>query len=161
MVKTNSFDFAHFHLRYGISSHGIRGISNRVILNGGLTPIHDRRISKSDFRINAISGENGKKDAITPTFSLGEGSVSYIFSLILKDELGFDNTLLSFITFWLNVLAWFVFCSYCYFVNRVIPLMIQITESMKYIVQQRMLIDPMTFPARKSWSILSSCGCIL
>ena len=93
MVKTNSFDFAHFHLRYGISSHGIRGISNRVILNGGLTPIHDRRISKSDFRINAVSIENGKKDAVTPTFSLVEGSVSYIFSLILKDELGFDNGL--------------------------------------------------------------------
>ena len=125
MVKTNSFDFAHFHLRYGISSHGIRGISNRVILNGGLTPIHDRRISKSDFRINAVSIENGKKDAVTPTFSLVEGSVSYIFSLILKDELGFDNTLLSLlmlyimsITFWLNVLAWFflfilLFCQSC------------------------------------------------
>ena len=91
MVKTNSFDFAHFHLRYGISSHGIRGISNRVILNGGLTPIHDRRISKSDLKINAVSIENGKKDSVTPTFSLAEGSVSYIFSLILKNRFTFDN----------------------------------------------------------------------
>ena len=99
MIKINSFDFAYFHLRYGISSHGIRGISNRVILNGGLTPIHDRRISKSDFSINAVSIENGKKDAVTPTFSLVEGSVSYIFSLILKDELGFDNVFLFILLF--------------------------------------------------------------
>ena len=91
MIKENRFDIPHFHLRYGISSHGIRGISNRVILNGGLTPIHDRRISKSDLKINAVSIENGKKDAVTPTLSLVEGSVSNIFSFILKDKLGFNN----------------------------------------------------------------------
>ena len=61
-----------------------------MILNGGLTPIHDRRISKSDLKVNAVSIENGKKDAVTPTFSLVEGSVSYIFSFILKDKLGFN-----------------------------------------------------------------------
>jgi len=54
-----------------------------VILNGGLTSVHDRRISKSDLKINAVSIENGKKDSVTPTFSLVEVSVSYIFSLIL------------------------------------------------------------------------------
>ena len=60
-----------------------------MILNGGLTPIHDRRISKSDLKINAVSIENGKKDTITPTCSLVEGSVSYFFSLIMKNEFGF------------------------------------------------------------------------
>ena len=62
-----------------------------MILNGGLTPIHDRRISKSDLKINAVSIENGKKDTITPTFSLVEGSVSYFFSLIMKNEFGFKT----------------------------------------------------------------------
>ena len=62
-----------------------------MILNGGLTPVHDRRISKSDLKINAVSIENGKKDSVTPTFSLVEGSVSYIFSLILKNRFSFNN----------------------------------------------------------------------
>ena len=140
--------FFHFHPRYGNSSHGIRGISNRVILNGGLTPIHDRRISKSDLKINAVSIENGKKDTITRTFSLVEDSVSYIFSFIMKNKFRFKHFNFS------NSKLYF------YFVSRVIPLMIQITESMKYIVQQTMLIDPITFPALKFWLILS-CLCIL
>ena len=58
--------------RYGKLSDGVRGISNRVILNGGLTSVNENRVSKNEYRIEHILDTNhgSRKQLLSSKFSL-------------------------------------------------------------------------------------------
>ena len=71
--------------RYGNVNSGVRGFSNRIIFNGGLTSMNDSRISEKNCKKDLIFAKYKKKNAAQPLFSLTKNTVSKILFICLVE----------------------------------------------------------------------------